>query len=78
MKNTIRKIKDKIIGAMVLAMTFIYTNPALAAVTEVNAESFNTKIIVNYRKVPPTIGRHNNSNCHNYWWSKTVNKCLFS
>lgn len=56
MKNTIRKIKDKIIGAMVLAMTFIYTNPALAAVTEVNAESFNTKLLSIIEKYLQPLG----------------------
>ena len=41
----IRKVKNKIAMLTALVITFAYTNPALADVTEVDAASFNAKVL---------------------------------
>lgn len=43
--DSIRKFKDKVTFLMIMLMTFILARPALADVTEINAESFNTKLL---------------------------------
>ena len=43
--NLIRKCKSKVVSTMVMVITLIYTNPAFADITEVNADNFNTKLL---------------------------------
>lgn len=54
--DNIRKSKDKVIGILVMAMTFIYAHPVLAAVTEVNAENFNSKLLATIEKYLQPLG----------------------
>ncbi|WP_054697639.1 TrbC/VirB2 family protein [Syntrophomonas palmitatica] len=39
------KIRGSLIACYAFLFTFLVTNPALAAVTEVDAENFNTKLV---------------------------------